>query len=144
MQSSSEVCDAVARFWGCIGEADYAGLEDALTGGDVAQVIGSAPGEGHDDREGWIAGFRSVIGAMPGLRVDPGPMRGFSNDDVGYVIGRPTWHLPGDATLTMRATFVLQREQGQWKLVHLHASVGVPDELAVQMQSEQGAAAGPA
>jgi ketosteroid isomerase-like protein len=44
----------------------------------------------------------------------------------------------------MRATFVLQREDGEWRIVHLHASVGVPDEMAVQMQAEQRAAAGAA
>jgi adenylate cyclase len=140
MQDSSAVREAVDHFWSLIGEADVEGLGDALTAGPIAQVIGSAPGEGHDDRDTWIAGFRSVIEAMPGVRVDPGGTRGYANGDVGYAIGEPTWHLPGDMTLQMRSTFVLQREDGAWKIVHLHASVGIPDEKAVQMQAEERAA----
>jgi ketosteroid isomerase-like protein len=142
VQESSDVRDAVVHFWGLIGDRDFSGLDAALTRGDVAQVIGSAPGEGHDDRESWIAGFRSLIDAMPGVRVDPGRTRGFANGDVGYAIGEPTWALPGDVSLSMRATFVLQREDGEWRIVHLHASVGIPDEKAVQMQAEERAAAG--
>ena len=42
----------------------------------------------------------------------------------------------------MRTTLVLQREDGEWRIVHLHASVGVPDEQAVQMQGEERAASG--
>jgi adenylate cyclase len=144
MQDSSQVREAVERFWNLIGAADLDGLGDALTAGPIAQVIGSAPGEGHDDRETWIAGFRSMIEAMPGVRVDPGPTRGYANGDTGYAIGEPTWHLPGDMTLQMRSTFVLQREDGEWKVVHLHASVGIPDERAVEMQAEERAAAGAA
>jgi ketosteroid isomerase-like protein len=144
MQESSDVREAVERFWGLIGEADFDGLGGALTAGPIAQVIGSAPGEGHDDRETWIAGFRSMIEGMPGVRVDPGVTRGYANGDTGYAIGAPTWHLPGDMTVQMRSTFVLQRENGDWKIVHLHASVGVPDEQAVQMQAETRAATGAA
>jgi ketosteroid isomerase-like protein len=34
--------------------------------------------------------------------------------------------------LQTRVTGVLRREDDDWKIVHLHFSVGVPDEEAIQ------------
>jgi ketosteroid isomerase-like protein len=35
----------------------------------------------------------------------------------------------------MRATTILQKESGRWKIVHQHSSIGVPNE---QVESFQG------
>ena len=33
-----------------------------------------------------------------------------------------------------RLTTVIHQEDGRWKLVHMHVSVGVPDEEVVELQ----------
>ncbi len=33
-----------------------------------------------------------------------------------------------------RLTAVMRQEEGRWKLVHMHLSVGVPDEQVVPLQ----------
>lgn len=33
-----------------------------------------------------------------------------------------------------RLTAVMRQEEGRWKLVHMHLSVGVPDEQVVELQ----------
>jgi ketosteroid isomerase-like protein len=141
MQESSAVGAAAANFWATVGTGDIDQLAATLTRDDLAQVIGSAPGEGHDDRATWIQGFGSLLEHMPGVKVDPGRTRGYENGDTGYALTEPVWHLPNGMSLSMRATHVLQREDGEWRVVHLHASVGVPDETAVQMQMEGAATA---
>lgn len=38
-----------------------------------------------------------------------------------------------------RLTAVLHREDGRWKLVHMHVSVGVPDEEVGELQERWSA-----
>ncbi len=38
----------------------------------------------------------------------------------------PTWHFAHD-TVPFRQTLVFQREQGDWKISHVHFSVGIPN-----------------
>ena len=39
-----------------------------------------------------------------------------------------------------RLTAVLRREDGAWKLVHMHVSVGVPDDEVVELQNRWSSA----
>jgi hypothetical protein len=36
-------------------------------------------------------------------------------------------------------TAVIHQEEGQWKLVHMHLSVGVPDEQVIELQQRWSA-----
>jgi SnoaL-like protein len=38
-----------------------------------------------------------------------------------------------------RLTAVMRQEEGRWKLVHMHLSVGVPDEQVVELQQRWSA-----
>lgn len=51
---------------------------------------------------------------------------------VGYATDTPRFVLPDGSFIPTRLTGVLHQEAGAWKVVHLHFSVGVPDEDAVQ------------
>lgn len=64
-----------------------------IADGEGVSVIGTGPGEGHDERDDWIATYGQM----------------------------------------MLLTAVLREEDGDWKVVHLHFSVGVPDEEAMQL-----------
>jgi hypothetical protein len=39
--------------------------------------------------------------------------------------------MPDDTEITFRFTGVFEREVGDWKLVHSHGSIGVPNEAAI-------------
>jgi hypothetical protein len=45
--------------------------------------------------------------------------------DVGWVVDRPTIELAGGGRFETRLTFVVHRQDGAWKIVHTHTSVGV-------------------
>jgi hypothetical protein len=51
---------------------------------------------------------------------------------VGWGVDNPSFVLPDARYLPTRLTAVLHHEDGEWKIVHLHFSVGVPDEQAIQ------------
>jgi hypothetical protein len=131
MRASEEVRTRILRFYErfSTGEADV--FADGLSTEVGVSVIGSAPEEGHADREGWIAAYRDGIGAA-GITLAGDDPRGYEEGSLGWGVDRPRFVLPDGSTLPTRLTAVLRREDDEWKLVHLHFSVGVPDEEAVQ------------
>lgn len=136
MQESGEVRDAMVRYWANVGARDFEGCDAIVTSGDVAIVVGTAPGEGHDNRDAWVQGFRSQVEAMPGIGVEPGPaLRAYAEGPVGWAVDEPTWILPDGTRLPTRTTSVLRQEDGDWKLVHMHVSIGVPDEKLPEVLS---------
>ena len=129
MRESGEVRDAMLRYYEAAGRADFDAADSLVTRGDVAIVVGTGPGEGHDDRDAWVAGFRSQVGALPGLRVARGAApRGYAEGSVGWFLDEPTWVLPDGTCVPTRWTSVLREEDGAWRIVHMHVSFGVPDE----------------
>ncbi|MCA1680488.1 MAG: nuclear transport factor 2 family protein, partial [Actinobacteria bacterium] len=102
----------------------------ALARCDGVSVIGTAPDEGHGDRESWIETYTKFIPEL-GLRLEGGPApRGYAEGSVGFAVDQPRFVLPDGSFILTRLTAVLRQEDDQWKIVHLHFSVGVPDEDA--------------
>ena len=129
MQESGDVRDAMLRYYEAAGNADFDAANSLVTRGDPALVVGTGPGEGHDDRDAWVAGFRSQVEALPGLRIEPGAgPRGYAEGSVGWFFDEPTWVLPDGTRVPTRWTSVLREEDGAWRIVHMHVSLGVPDE----------------
>jgi ketosteroid isomerase-like protein len=68
------------------------------------------------------------------LRLEAGEdPRGYEEGSMGWVADRPRLAMP-DGTISTRLTGVLRREEGEWRLVHIHLSVSVPDEEVVELQ----------
>jgi hypothetical protein len=57
---------------------------------------------------------------------------GYKEGAVGWGRDTPRFVLPDGRYLPTRLTAVLHQEDGEWNIVHLHFSVGVPDEQAIQ------------
>lgn len=90
-------------------------------------MIGTAPEEGHDDREAWIETYTELIPQF-GLRLEGGPdPRGYAQCGVGFAVDQPRFVLPDGGFIPTRLTAVLRQETDRWKVVHLHFSVGVPE-----------------
>ena len=129
MQESAEVRGAMLRYYEAAGTADFDTAERLVTRRSPALVVGTGPGEGHDRREAWVAGFRSQVEALPGLRIEPGAgPRAYAEGPVGWFFDEPTWVLPDGTRIPTRWTSVLHEEDGDWRIVHMHVSLGVPDE----------------
>jgi ketosteroid isomerase-like protein len=48
--------------------------------------------------------------------------------NVGWVSSRPVWTLEDGTEIPTRSTAVFHREDGEWKMVQGHTSVGVSNE----------------
>ncbi len=131
MQRSDVVREGILKFYERFSSGDPDAFEAGLATGDGVSVIGSGPGEGHTTREDWAAAYRSEIAEL-GLKLRGDDPVAFEEGTVGYGTDTPSFVLPDGSTLPTRLTAVLSKDGGEWKVVHLHFSVGVPDEDAVQ------------
>jgi ketosteroid isomerase-like protein len=52
----------------------------------------------------------------------------FVEGTVGWASSRFRWMSKDGSEIPMRWTAVFHREDGEWKMVQVHASVGVPNE----------------
>jgi hypothetical protein len=59
---------------------------------------------------------------------------------MGWVADEPTFYFPDGSAMRTRLTAILRQEAGNWALVHMHVSVGVPDEEVLELQRRWGTA----
>ena len=71
-----------------------------------------------------------------GLRVEAGDLRAWEEGSVGWLSDTPSFVLPDGTAIRTRTTAVMRREDGDWKLVQAHVSVGVPDEEVIELTSK--------
>ncbi len=125
MEQSEDIRQIMLRYYeaaqngyGDVGSAFVSAHPDVV-------VFGSDPTEIWDGA-GYNAAMRSQAQAMGGaIPVYPGNPRAFREGTVGWVIDQPTFRLDEETHLQTRATVILHQEAGDWKIVHLHLSVGV-------------------
>lgn len=134
MQQSADVRDAILRFYERFSAGDAAGFAEVIAQVEGVSVIGSGPGEGHDDRDDWISTYEQMMqGEMAGTRLEGGNPRAHGEGSLGWGVDEPAFVFPDGSRLPTRLTAVLHEEDGDWKVVHLHFSVGVPDEQAMEL-----------
>ena len=131
MEESTAVSDGIKRFYEAFSTGDPAEFAEVIAHGPGVSVIGSGPDEGHDDRADWISTYESGI-AEAGIKLEGSDPSGYEEGTVGWGVDHPAFVLPDGSRLPTRLTAVLHKADGDWKIVHLHFSVGVPDEEAIQ------------
>ena len=132
MVRSAAVVEGLAAFYAAYGSHDPDRFASALASGEGISVIGTGPGEGREGREPWVEGYAKSVPEL-GLRLEGGPEpRGYADGNVGFAVDQPRFVLPDGSFIAARLTAVLNLEGGDWKVVHVHYSVGVPDEEAFQ------------
>jgi hypothetical protein len=136
MRRSAEVRDTLLRSYEVFpAEApkDFAQIIAQQDEGTL--VIGTDPTQWTEGREQWIAARVAVVHEMEGLRFEAGEEpRGYEEGSMGWVDDRPRAALPDGNAISARLTGVVRQEDGEWRLVHIHISVGVPDEEVVELQ----------
>lgn len=122
-------------------EAAYARLLEAWSTGDVdsSMTLGSddeaaslfGSGLGHFfSGEGTFTVLAPMAKAFHkvGLRVSPGNPVGYADGVTGWVVDHPVWHTAAGKEASTRMTLIYRQEGDDWKLAHMHHSMGIPDE----------------
>ena len=82
-----------------------------------------------------IAALEAQINEMEGLQLEAGEEQHcYEEGSMGWVADRPRVVLP-EGTISTRLTGVVRQEEGEWRFVHIHLSIGVPDEEVGELTS---------
>jgi hypothetical protein len=135
MQQSAAVREALLRFYDRLSASDVASFDQLVSKDPATLVIGTAPGEWVTERDRLRFGFEAE-----GVRIEPEHPVGYEEGSMGWVVDEPRFFFPDGSAMKTRLTAVLRREDGAWRLVHMHVSVGVPDEEVVELQKRWSSA----
>jgi len=129
MESSAAVRDAWLEFCDRLSAGDVDSFDRLVSSHPATVVIGTAPGEVVRERERLRYGFEAE-----GVRLDPQGPEAYEEGSLGWLTDEPTFGFPDGSSMETRTTAVFRREDGTWRLVHMHVSVGVPDEEVAELQ----------
>jgi hypothetical protein len=96
--------------------------------GDVL-MIGTDPNEWWADATTITQTLKAQ--AQAGIQAVPGELQARREGSVGWVADQGKFVLPDGAEVPFRWTAVFHQEDGTWKLVQGHASIGMPNEEAI-------------
>jgi len=133
MRESPELAALVERIYTALADGDVGWLSGLLSSSDAALVIGTDPAEWYEGatiRERWL---EQMDAGLDSARYELLRVRAQEEGDIGWVADETRVVMPDGTTLTMRSTAVFHREDGAWRLLHGHSSVGVPNEAALGM-----------
>lgn len=128
MQSAPELEGLVMRLYEAFSRGD-ADLMGQITSSQAGMVfIGTDPGEWFED----VASIQRMLQAQSGagITVAPGNIRAYREGTVGWVADAGAFKLPDGSEVPFRMTAVFHLEDGAWKLVQEHASIGVSNQEA--------------
>jgi hypothetical protein len=128
MQQSPELEQLTRRMYAGISDADISVFENYLSRAEVGVIIGTAPDEWWENADDALSAMRAQMTNSEGsVDLIAGDVHAYEHQDVGWVADRPQLRV-GDTDVECRQTSVFVRENGSWRLVQQHFSIGVPNE----------------
>ena len=130
MGHSDDLRDLMLRFYEASSTGDLSFVDRHVSRQERAAFIGTDPDE-------WWEGFEALRDAMGAqseamggmLQIVPGQIRAYSEGSLGWVIDRDAlFRLPDGTEMPFRNTAIFHWEDGKWKLIHAHSSIGVSNE----------------
>ena len=129
MEKSDELRNFVLSSYKAMLNGDYSFWERHLSQREGVLTIGTDPNE-------WWAGHTTILKALKpqvegtaGSTITGDP-QAYVEGRVGWYADRIEWKLPNGAVISARFTGVCTKENGDWKMVQSHCSIGIPNEEA--------------
>jgi hypothetical protein len=128
MQRSQDLLETYQRMYRDLTQG--APLAPFVAASPDVTCISTDPQEWWGDRETFlrVAGPQMEGLKQLGAQYVPQQAAAWTEQDVGWVIDQPTIHLNNGRAVQLRVTSIFRREDGAWKLVHQHSSIGVPND----------------
>lgn len=130
MQESPEVRDLFLRWCDRLSVKDVASFDELVSAHGATLVIGTAPGEWVTERSRLRFGFEAE-----GLRLEPRGPKAYEEGSMGWFVDEPRFIFPDGSAMQTRLTGIVRQEDDRWKIIHMHFSVGVPDDEVVALQT---------
>jgi hypothetical protein len=127
MHPSDEIKNAVLHLYKSMSNGNLSAIERLFSRQSGVLAIGSDPDE-------WWAGYEVINRVFSAQFKGGSPkpiiaqdLHAFAEGSVGWASERRTSRLPNGKDITIRETFVFHQEEGEWKIVQLHVSLGIPN-----------------
>ncbi len=131
MEQSDELKDLTRRFYEATATGDLSFIERYVSRREGTVFVGTDPGEWWEGVEAFVEAMRAQSEAMggSGLQIVAGQLQAYREGSVGWAIDRDAlFRLPDGTEVPFRNTIVFLQEDGEWKAVHGHTSIGVRNE----------------
>ena len=132
MEHSDELKDLTLRFYEALTTGDLSFLERHVSRQEGTVFVGTDPNEWWEGFEAFVEAIRAqseAMGGSGGLQIVAGQVQAYHENGVGWAIDRDASFRLADGTqIPFRNSCVFVQEDGEWKLIHGHASIGVKNE----------------
>jgi len=136
MHESPAVRSAWLEFCDRLTAGDVESFDQVVSSDPATVVIGTAPGEIVRERERLRFGFEAE-----GVGLRSRSPSAYEEGTLGWLTDETDFVFPDGSAIACRMTALFRREDERWKLLHMHASVGVPDDEVLELQRRWGASA---
>lgn len=127
MQRCDELKTIALQHYGKFISNDHAeSVKDLYSLQEGVTIIGNDPDEWFEDRASVDALIQE--GGSSKLDIEVLNLAAYCEGSVGWTADRVTVRLPNGHELPVRHTRIYHKEDGVWKMVHLHVSIAVPNE----------------
>lgn len=127
MKQSAEVKEALTRYISALGKGDVATIDKMLSNDAGLRVIGTDPREWWSGHEEVVRLFKTQLSELGDFAVKLGDPDAYEEGSVGWAAMRFTVTLGGN-DIPARVSTVFHKEDGEWKIVQSHASIGAANE----------------
>ena len=132
MEQSDELRDLTLRFYEAATTGDLPFFERHVSRQEGAVFLGTDPNEWWEGFEAFVQEMRAQSEAMGGMQIVSGQLQAYREGNVGWSIDRDAlFRLPDGTEIPFRNSCLFVQEDGEWKLIHGHTSIGVRNEELV-------------
>ena len=129
MEQAPELRDIVLRFYQAVSDGNIDAIDEFTSRRSPMLFIGTDPEEWWEDSQSIREMLRAQAAA--GVTVIPGEVVAYREGSVGWIADRGSFRLPDGAEVPFRLTAVFHQEDGGWRMVQEHASIGIPNTEAI-------------
>jgi ketosteroid isomerase-like protein len=131
MEPSTELQELYVRICQAQTDGDYPFFERCFSQQDGVVAVGTDPTEWWSGYATIAKVFKAQLQETGGFELLAGTPEARCEGSVGWVAGHPTLRLADGTEMPLRLTLVFHKEQGEWKIVHWHSSLGIANEDAI-------------
>ncbi len=128
MQRAPELAEVITAWFEAAASGDASWRDRHVSRQPGVRIVGTDPEEFLEGAAAYefLKNEAEAVGGKVSVTVDH--VEAFSEGEVGWGVALPTITLPDGAQVTPRWSAVFHREDGEWKLVQLHASIAQANE----------------
>lgn len=127
MHPCDELKNIVLHHYGKFDAGEQAiSIENLYSLMDGVVIIGNDPNKWFDDYDSLLAWIKA--GGSVAAEITVHNLKAWFEGTVGWAMNRVTVKFLNGIEIPVRHTRIFHKEDGAWKIVHLHVSIPVPNE----------------